>query len=234
QGWGAISKVIMAAEEAQIWCMSNAGDAQSVLLNHLRGIAMAGTDPTMFHAEWSAEPGEGYELDSPHWAVANPSLGHPNGITMDAIRSAFQTDPPNVFRTEVLCQFVDVMNHAVDSSAWMACADPTGAMPAAGRPALAVERSVNGDQVVAVSAVVMTDGRVRVEVVGVWESTTEARYGLDDLRTVLRPAAMGWFPKGPGAPLGSTMRRHEAFELKGLTVPEVCMTFASLVDDRRI
>lgn len=233
EGWGAVSKVVMAAPDGpQIWCMSNAGDKHSLLLNHLRGVALGGTDPQMFHAEWSAEMG--CELDDPRaWAQANPSLGYPNGLTEAAIRSALHSDPPNVFRTEVLCQFVDVMNAALDTGAWAAGADPAGAMPEI-RPALCVEAGVDGDQVVALTAAPLGDGRVRLEVVGVWGSTDAARVELGELKRVIRPCSLGWYPKGPGASLGAAMRKLGGVELKGNAVSEAHMTLADYVDGRRV
>lgn len=126
-GWSAISKTMMARPNAQLWAFSNAGDGTSVVLNHLRrmGHERAGDpdgiatvegqlpgedvdDSALFIAEWSAEPGadleskEGFERAV---AQANPSLGY-GFVTMRALKSAFATDPPDVFKTECLCQWV--------------------------------------------------------------------------------------------------------------------------------
>jgi hypothetical protein len=231
-GWGAISKVVMANPEAQIWCMSNAGDRSSVLLNHLRGIALAEGDEALFHAEWSATEDGGYELDSLEWAQANPSLGYPGGPTIEAIRSSFHTDPPAVFRTEVLCQFVDAMNAAVDMPAWQICGDPS--ISVAERPMICVEAAPEGHHITAVAASRLSDGRLAVERVGAWTDTIEARAGIRELVNVWRPRALGWFPTGPGAVLSSVMRKLEAREIKGTAVAEACMTLADQVKHRRI
>lgn len=232
-GWASVSKVVMAAENAQTWGMSNAGDSKAVLLNHLRSIALAGDDDALFHAEWSGEPG--CELDDVNeWAQANPSMGYKGGPTERSIRSAMLQDPPGVFRTEVLCQFVDVLDRALDQSAWIACADPTGGAAAAGRPAVVIESAVEAGQVVAVSAEWAGEERVRLNVVGVWGSSDAARAGIAEIRSALRPAAMGWFPKGPGAPLSAAMRKANGIEIKGEKIAEACMTFADYVDGRRL
>ena len=42
--WSALSKTTMARPHAQTWCMSNAGDDSSVVLNQLRDSALAGRD----------------------------------------------------------------------------------------------------------------------------------------------------------------------------------------------
>lgn len=229
-GWAAISHTVLTIPEAQIWCMSNAGDSQSIVLNHLRGVALAGTDPTLFHAEWSAPDGCALD-DVEMWAQANPSLGYT--LPVASVRSALQTDPPNVFRTEVLCQGVDVLNTAIDPGAWAACADPGGAMPDL-RPMLVVESALEGEQVIAIAGVQMADGRVRLDVVGIWDDTTKARRGLPELKTTLRPQAIGWFPKGPGAVLSAALQKMGAVPIRGTQVAEACMTFADYVDGRRL
>lgn len=232
-GWAAISKPVMAVEDAQIWCMSNAGDRQSLLLNHLRSIGLAGSDDQMFHAEWSAV--EGCELDDrEQWAQANPSLGHPGGISEDAIRSALHSDPPAVFRTEVLCQNVDSLNAAIDSQGWADCADPSGSLDGHERLALCVGAAPEGAHVTAVVAGELEDGRVRVEVVGEWDSTAEARRGLPELHGLLKPKAFGWFPKGPGAALSATVRKLGAKPIAGAAVSEACMTLNDRVEGRRL
>ena len=65
-----------------------------------------GTDPDSLGLfEWSAPVG--CVMDDPQaWAQANPSLGYT--ITVRAIRSALTTDPEEVFRPEVLCQWTSM------------------------------------------------------------------------------------------------------------------------------
>ncbi len=114
--------------------MSNAGDRKAVLLNHLRSVALAGSEEFLFHAEWSAT--EGCELDDEdEWAQANPSLGYPSfdlltgedsTLRVSAIRASLESDPPNVFRTEVLCQNVDSLNAAIDMAGWIDGTDAAG------------------------------------------------------------------------------------------------------------
>jgi phage terminase large subunit-like protein len=125
EAWSAVTKTTMAREKAQIWAASNAGDSSSVVLSHLRLLAhLALGDPDKLSPEdarldvedvddeslgifeWSAPAGIDVH-DREGWAQANPSLGHT--ITERAIGSALATDPEPVFRTEVLCQWVDSM-----------------------------------------------------------------------------------------------------------------------------
>jgi hypothetical protein len=129
--WGAITKTTMARADAQVWALSNAGDASSIVLRYLRKMAHAAVgDPDGVNAaddpaaalendpvdveidddaslgifEWSAPPGcDVWDRDG--WAMANPALGH--SITERTVASAAKTDPEWVFRTEVLCQWSD-------------------------------------------------------------------------------------------------------------------------------
>lgn len=125
--WGAVTKTTLARQYAQIWAASNAGDAASIVLRHLRKMAHdALGDPDGLNQgaedeappddeldvdvddlgifEWSAAPGA--SLDDPEGrAQANPSQGYT--ITERAILSARRTDPEWVYRTECLCQWSD-------------------------------------------------------------------------------------------------------------------------------
>lgn len=133
EAWGAITKTTMARANAQVWALSNAGDAASVVLRYLRKMAhkalgdpdgiLAAEDPNRLLEdeldaddlaveaddslgifEWSAPPGCRTD-DRDGWAQANPSLSH--GIEERTISSAQHTDPEWIFRTEVLCQWSD-------------------------------------------------------------------------------------------------------------------------------
>lgn len=129
--WGAVTKTTMARARAQILCLSNAGDANSVVLASLRSRALDvlggkssdADDGSLGLFEWSAP--DGCALDDPEgWAAANPALGHRNGVSVQAIRAALATDPEGVFRTEVLCQWVESVENVFDLERWEALADP--------------------------------------------------------------------------------------------------------------
>jgi hypothetical protein len=125
--WGASTKTTLARPAAQVWGLSNAGDAASIVLRHLRKVALPkaiGADPGDFDDgalpvvsedvpsedalgifEWSTPP-KSSTYDRSGWKMANPSLNAgPESITERAIASAHETDPEWVFRTEVLCQW---------------------------------------------------------------------------------------------------------------------------------
>lgn len=242
--WSALSKTIMARANGQIWCLSNAGDEQSVVLNHLRsaagvvqdgdGVSVMGEarDASIFLAEWSAP--EGCELDDEQaWAAANPSLGRTMSVA--AIRSALATDPPDVFRTEVLCQRVDQLNGAFDLSAWKATADPAATLDGLrDRVVVNLDVAPDGQHVTLMAAAETPDGRYRVEPVAAWDSTEDARRDLPDLIERIEPVAKSWFPSGPAAALAPEMRSLGFVEIKGAEVNEACQEFADLVGARRI
>lgn len=229
--WSALSKTITARVHGQIWAISNAGDDQSVVLNALRDAALAGTDPSLCLLEWSAP--ENCALDDREaWAAANPALGVT--ISEQAIASSLATDPPAVFRTEVLSQRVDSLDGAIDSGAWKACEDTSMTLDlATERPILCADVAPDGAHVSLVAAV-EKDGVMRVGVVQAWSSTEEARRELPALRDELSPQAGAWLPNGPAAALAPLFRAWGWVEVKGAQVPEACQGFADLVRARRV
>jgi phage terminase large subunit-like protein len=118
EAWAAVTKTTMARQRPQIVCLSNAGDAASIVLESVRSSALEqleqGTSLGLF--EWSAP--EGCDLDDRSaWAQGNPALGHT--IQVEAIEAALSTDPEAVFRTEVLCQWVAASRSVIDLSTWL-------------------------------------------------------------------------------------------------------------------
>lgn len=251
KAWASLSKTTMARASGQLWAMSNAGDDESVVLNQLRDVAVAGTDPTLGIFEWSAK--DGCELDD--WAQiaqANPGLG--TLISESAIRSALATDPPNIFRTEVLCQKVDQLDGAIDLSAWRACADPAGNMndpELRKRLSVCLDIAPDGKHATLVAAAMLPDGRVRVEVIKAWPHSEGVRQEADELMARIKPAAYSWYPSGPAAALAPIMRAQalkwnrirggrkpgqlpEDGGITGPMVTEACQGLADLTTARQI
>lgn len=141
-GWSAISKTMLARPSAILVAVSNAGDATSVVLRHLRSQAHAqlgdpdgiakthdsfggeDIDESLGLFEWSSAPGCAKD-DPEAWAQANPSLGY-GFLTERALRSAMLTDPEDVFRTECLCQWVEsLLPEPFPDGSWLSALDPT-------------------------------------------------------------------------------------------------------------
>lgn len=233
KAWAALSKTTMARPNSQIWCMSNAGDDGSVVLNQLREAALAGRDPSIGIFEWSAE--DDCELDDPKaWAQANPSLGYT--ISEDAIRSSMLTDPPAVFRTEVLCQRVDSLDAAVDPAAWDNCADAGGVLDLRrGKVTACLDIAPDGAHATLAIAMGLPDGRVRVAIAGAWDSTEACRTELPALLDKIRPRALGWYPAGPAGALATLIRQRQGQqEITGGKACEACEELADLVRGGRV
>jgi hypothetical protein len=230
--WSALSKTTIARPNGLIVAISNAGDDQSAVLNALRESALAGADPSVGVFEWSAP--DGCELDDVQaWAQGSPGLGRT--ITAGAIRSALATDPPAVFRTEVLCQRVETLDAAVPAAAWRDCADPSATLDGhRDRVAACLDVAPDGAHVTLAAAAVLPDGRCRVEVVAAWSSPGQARAELAGLLVRVKPRAVGWFPGGPGAALAADLAGvRNAEEIRG-DVTAVCQGFAEQVSARRV
>lgn len=249
-GWSAVSKTVLARQYAQIWAMSNMGDATSVVLNQLRDAALTGRDELIGLFEWSGP--EGCALDDPAAiAQANPGLGHI--ITLPAILSALGTDPPNVYRTEVLCQRVDILDGPFDLDAWKECGD-SAVHPPAERPVAFFDRSEEGHSTLAV-AEVGAGGIVQVAVRAAWHDDDDVRSELPKVLTELRPRVLGWYPGGPAGALATLLRptgksaylrvsdgaeptpntgRVKIAEVTGVRVSEAVQGFADLMKARRV
>lgn len=204
--WGALTKTTIAQLISLIVAISNAGEDESVVLNTLREQALAGEDDTLGIFEWSGP--DGCALDDVDAILqANPSVGY-TGLSLRKIALARATDPPGVYRTEVLCQRVPKLDMAIDASAWESCTDLTGTLATyRDRIALCVDVSLDERHVTLVGAAVVGDGQVRFEAMGAWESITEAEAALPAILEAVAPIEFGWFPDGPAAAMGATLRR---------------------------
>jgi hypothetical protein len=126
--WASLRYTMMAADNPQLWTLSNAGDQHSLVLNQLRerglAAAMGGTNDDIGWFEWSSD----YDAidDSPRFwagaAMANPALGHT--VHIDNLKAVLN-DPPDVVRTEVLCRWVQTISAAIPSDSFAECADDT-------------------------------------------------------------------------------------------------------------
>jgi hypothetical protein len=162
------------------------------------------------------------------------------------------TDPPAVFRTEVLCQKVDQLDGAYDLQAWKACADPAGTMDGLrDRLAAVFDVAPDGRHAALVVSAPLSDGRFRLEVVKAWASTAAASAELTELVSRVKPLAFGWFSAGPGAEMAPQLRsiamavnkhhgKREPAEvpedgaISGGRVSEACMGLAGLIKALRI
>jgi phage terminase large subunit-like protein len=119
--FAALAYTMQASKNPSMWVTSNAGDITSTLLNQLRARALHkidnNTDDDIAYWEWSAEPGLKLS-DRKGWVQANPALGHT--ITENTLQSRMN-DNPNIIATEMLCQWVDVIQSPWSAGDWNAC-----------------------------------------------------------------------------------------------------------------
>lgn len=245
--WGAVSKTTNARPNALRVCMSNAGDAYSVVLRHLRYQAhMALGDPdgwcasvgdmdadedggqrddTLGIFEWSARPGRS-KWDREGWREANPSMGH-GTISERVIASDAATDKEPVFRTEDLCQWVETVRaEPFREGSWDAGTDPDSAI--APDSPLAFGIDVSGDRTSASIAVAgkRPDGAWHIEVVA-------RRTGIDWAVRWLRERAgrqrgLRFAFQKRGAPVSSiaddllAIKGAEAVEVEGRDLAAWC------------
>jgi hypothetical protein len=189
--WAAVTKTTNARARAQIYGISNAGDASSIVLRYLRKTAHAAIgDPDGINSdgaipneelpatrsmrmvdvdsglgifEWSAPPNCD-PTDRDAWAQANPALGY--RIRESTLASDVATDPDWVFRTEVLCQWSDgTLEGPFPPGTWDAGRDPESLVDPDARVALCVDVSWDRSTAHIGLAGVRLDGKLHVEVV---------------------------------------------------------------------
>lgn len=120
--WSSMRFTQMSNKNPQAYFYSNAGHTGSVLLLKFRerGLAAAsGADDSIGWFEWSAEPGAPID-DKEAWYQSNPSLGHT--VHEDNIKDSL-SDREDIFRTEILCQFVSMINPVISEAEWKKCKD---------------------------------------------------------------------------------------------------------------
>lgn len=194
--WSAVTKTTRTRAKAQIWGVSNAGDNTSVVLKHLRLIAhMALGDPdgvvgehsetsddvSLGIFEWSAEPGCDIR-DRDGWAQANPSMGHIPSMER-SIASDVETDLERVFRTEVLCQWVDSMSEgAFPAGVWDSTYVDEDVKPT-GTPVIAVEVRTGLQQSAAIMVATATNEGFDLIEVARYELGTDTHWAHDFILT---------------------------------------------------
>lgn len=180
EAWNAITKTMMARKRAQNICASNAGDKFSIVLNDQRKRAHGrlgdpdglygegeelpqGEDHSFGIFEWSAKPGRTI-WDKQGWAEANPSLGYT--LYEEAIASAAASDPEAGFRTEVLCQKVDILHASPFGGVevWEAGTDPKSNISPTSVFTYAFEMSRDRSRMFIARAGYRDDGNVHVEI----------------------------------------------------------------------
>jgi hypothetical protein len=233
--WGAAVPAGNAVRDFQVWALSNAGDARSVVLNGLRAACVSyietgeGEDRAGLF-EWSA-PDSADPQDVTALAAANPNLGYrldTATLLSDAAAAvAAGGEQLTMFKTEAMCVNVPAVDPAIDPGKWLACLDPGTLAAVRDRVALCVDVAPDEQHATLAAAALLDDGRVRVELVKAWSGiacTDALRLALPGVVAKVRPRALGWFPNGPAAALAadlSTRRARRGWPPAGVTVDEI-------------
>lgn len=241
-----------AVADFQTWAITNQGDANSIVLDELRGAALefietGHGDPRLGLQEWSAPSGAD-PCDPRALAMANPNLGV--RVQLDALMGQAITakraggETLARFRTEILCQRITLMDPAVDPDLWTAAGtdSPPDLAQHRLRVALCLDVALDGSHATLVAAAQLEDGYVYVEVIKRWQghgATRAVRADLPGLVQKIRPRVMGWFPAGPAAVVAADVKARKgnyAWPPRGVRVEEltaettaVCMGLADLV-----
>ena len=227
-GWSAISKTMLARPSAILVAVSNAGDATSVVLRHLRmqaheqlgdpdGIAskrgaLGGedVDDSLGLFEWSAEP-ECQIGDPEAWAQANPSLGY-GFLTERALKSAMKTDPEDVFRTECLCQWVEsLLPQPFPEGAWLGGVDKESFIMPESDLYYGIDMSTDRRWISIAACGLREDGNYHIEVVA---RVPDAEKAIDWFRLRVQRGPMKLAFQGRGAPV--TGLAEQICTLKGI------------------
>lgn len=102
---GALQPTLATKPNGQLWILSNAGDERSTLLAHYRNLAhtqLSGGDSRLAWFEWAPHSDKFDHLDELIWRQAIPSMGQKNGVTIEAVREAANTNSPEIFTREWL------------------------------------------------------------------------------------------------------------------------------------
>ena len=123
----AIEPTLITRPTAQLWLLSNAGDADSLLWWHYTadgsadGRVQRPRRASMCWIEY-APPGDPLSVDVSdpvNWWLANPSMGEPGGVDEIALRAASIEDDPATFRKEHLNLWVDrAMASGLTAAVW--------------------------------------------------------------------------------------------------------------------
>ena len=237
--WNAVSQTTKAFWSGQLWGISNAGSAQSVVLAAQRDAALelvadwdryveAGVmsaedyangvrDTSIGLFEWSAP--DGCALDDVDAILqANPSIGYGPNTVADCVSDS-KSMPEADYRTEVLCQWVTVQVESyIDVKEWrrQEVSPVNVIVPSNARTVWGVDVSFDRRWVWIAAAVELEDGQRLVQVRNRVKSMFEAVALLEDLAEQSGHREVALQSKGcPAMELIGPLRE------KGLTVHEI-------------
>jgi hypothetical protein len=243
--WDATIPATNAVADALVVCISNEGDAESVVLHEeydgaLSYIETGDGDPRAFLAAWSA-PSDADPEDPEALAQANPGLGH--RVQLDALigqakaAKAAGGETLARFRIEILCQRVDQLTGAIRPEDWEACGvrDPINLAEHRRQVALCFDVAADSSHATLVAAVTL-DGVTHLEVVAAWDgygSRKALRAELPGIVERIKPRKVVWFAGGPASAVadefhGTRLRNVLLEPIRAEDVVRACMGLEEL------
>lgn len=214
---------------AQFLVISNAGDDDSELLNRIQELGIESlSDPESRRVwmEWSISEDD-EPFDEAVWWRTIPTLGQPNGIPIDFLRSEAQTMSESQFVREYLCRRAQASsNQIIPTEAWMACVRHDVLLPHEVTLGLDVRMDRHGASLVACA---MVNDYLPVEVI-------ECKQGLDwvlerTIEVALRHSAVVAIDAiGPAANLIPSLAGAGVM-LEILNAPQVTSAAANFYDN---
>lgn len=238
--WDAVFPAMNAVADALLVCISNEGDAESVVLHEEYDSALAYIetgegDVRTFLAAWSA-PSDADPEDPEALAQANPGLGH--RVQLDALTGQAKAakaaggETLARFRIEILCQRIDQLTGAIRPEDWQACGVRDAIDMAEHRRQVALCFDVAADHTHAtVMAAVTLDGVTHLEVVESWDGygcRKALRAELPGIVDRIKPRKVVWFAGGPASSVadefhGKRLRNVLLEPIRAEDVVRACM-----------
>jgi hypothetical protein len=237
--WSSMRFTQMSNKNPQAIVYSNAGHAQSVLLLKLRerGLAASqGADDSIGWFEWSAEQDKPIN-DVEGWYQSNPSLGWT--IHEDNIRDSL-SDREDIFRTEVLCQFVDMINPVIIPSEWAKCKDEAVKLDATRDTWFAIDLSPDRQHAALVAAQRLDGERFMVSLLQTWYNpiNLDDKLLANDIAPWVRkyPVATVAFSKSTAAAVAARLLPAgiPVHEISGIEYQQSCDEFVSAISANRL
>lgn len=223
-----IKPALTASKNSQIIYISNAGDAESVVLNDLRRRKDAGG--SLAYLEWSVPP----ELpldDEAGWGWANPALGIT--IQLETLRDFFTSFPAAVFETEHACRWViSTRPRVIADAAWELC---HAEVERPSRPAIGISMDATGRRASAVLAWQQRDGKVACRLIADvnGDPIDTERLGTDLAKLALRSGvAAAGFDDWTDKDLARYLKTPRS--ITGREYANACENFARIVESGRL
>jgi phage terminase large subunit-like protein len=224
---------------SQRFYTSNAGTAESEVLNHMRERSMASPPKSLGFYEYSA-PEHCDIWDRKAWAMANPSLGIL--ISEAAVEETIATSTIIAARTETLCQWVSTgLTSPWTPGSWEDLADSELVMAPGMHTMFAFDVDPHTRrQASLVAGAILPDGRIGLCLIKTWESLI----AVDELKIAgdIKGFADQWLPKKILHDKYTTQAIADRLRNSGQTVEDcsgsqfytACSTFKDAIDNRRI